>query len=336
MIRVRDFKSIIIILVYVGINAFIIELSLFQTKVPEQKNFEKKTLAPDFTIIENLDYFHLKNLVPSLSLSADKMRSQGEDFAEFDVPKGVYNYQQRNQTLKYQALKGVYTKADELLTLDGQVKMKTDDMDYVADHFKYFMKKDLILGRGSVKVNGEDLKSRDHMNIESDFLQAHPERKWSLFTGNVHGTLQRKKKFEGASKFWSKEAEMDGVTSLAQLRGDVKMHRDNYVITAGKGDIYLENYNKSLKYLVFNDDVKVTETIKTPEGIQTRKTFSERLEGFGSEEKMVLSGAPRVEMGKDVVKGYRITIRENTDLIEVDDAMSDMEVKKSKKGEKKN
>jgi hypothetical protein len=45
---------------------------------------------------------------------------------------------------------------------------------------------------------------------------------------------------------------------------------------------------------------------------------------------MVLSGAPRVEMGTDVIKGYRITIRENVDLIEVDDAMSDVQVKRKK------
>jgi lipopolysaccharide export system protein LptA len=64
--------------------------------------------------------------------------------------------------------------------------------------------------------------------------------------------------------------------------------------------------------------------------VQERKAFAERLEGFGREQKMVLSGAPRVEMGKDVIKGYRITIRENVDLVEVDDAMSDVQVKKKK------
>ena len=46
---------------------------------------------------------------------------------------------------------------------------------------------------------------------------------------------------------------------------------------------------------------------------------------------MMLSGAPRVEQGADVIKGYRITIRENVDLIEVDDAMSDGQVKREKK-----
>src|SRR5665647_2877221 len=102
------------------------------------------------------------------------------------------------------------------------------------------------------------------------------------------------------------------------------MKRQSYLITSGKADITLENYNKSLKYFVLNDDVKVTETVHTPQGVQQRKAFSERLEGFGREQRMILSGAPRVEMGTDVVRGYRITIREDIDLIEVDDAVSDI------------
>jgi lipopolysaccharide export system protein LptA len=61
-----------------------------------------------------------------------------------------------------------------------------------------------------------------------------------------------------------------------------------------------------------------------------RRAYSERLEGFGQEQKMILSGAPRVEQGEDVIKGYRITIRQNIDLIEVDDSMSDMQIKKNK------
>jgi len=145
--------------------------------------------------------------------------------------------------------------------------------------------------------------------------------------------MERKKKHEGKIKFSSDELQTDGIESLAELRGNVHLERQNYFITAGKGDIYLENFNKSLKYFVFNDDVKMTETLKTANGVTQRKAFSERLEGFGREEKMVLTGAPRVEQGEDVIKGYRITTRENVDLIEVDDAMSDVHVKRTESKE---
>ena len=62
----------------------------------------------------------------------------------------------------------------------------------------------------------------------------------------------------------------------------------------------------------------------------TRKAWAERLEGFG-EDRLVLSGAPRVEQEKDVVKGYRITLREKMEFLEVEDAMSDLSTKKKQK-----
>jgi len=219
------------------------------------------------------------------------------------------------------------------LGLDGEVEISSDEANYYADRVKYFFKKDLIIGNGNVKFEGDDLQTKDHIVINSRSMEAKPEAKLSQFKGDVRGTLERKKKYEGKMTFSAHRMDLEGNKSLAHLQGDVVMKRQGYLITAGKADMYLENYNKSLKYFVLNDDVKVTERMQTPEGVQERKAFAERLEGFGREQKMILSGAPRVEMGEDVIKGYRITIRENIDLVEVDDAMSDVQVKRKKSKE---
>lgn len=328
--NIRNPKSIIVIFVYAGINLFIIGVSLKMVPDKVEPARVAKSLAPEFTIIQDLDYFHLKDGLPQMSLSAESMRSQGEELAEFEIPKGIYNYQAKNKTIKYTGDKGSYKKEKELITLAGNAQLSSDEAVYNADKVRYYFKKDLILGTGNVKFEGDDLKSKDHVVITSETMRANPNSQLSKFKGNVKGKMQRKKKYEGALTFASRELQMDGNKSLAHLEGDVKMHRESYDITAGKADMYLENFNKSLKYFVLNDDVKVTEKLQTPEGVQERKAFSERLEGFGREQKMVLSGAPRVEMGKDVIKGYRITIRENVDLIEVDDAMSDVQVRKKK------
>lgn len=290
--------------------------------------------APEFTEIENLDYFHVKDELPLMSLSATKMRSQGEEQAEFDFPVGIYNQQRRNTTLKYQANSGVYRKVKDNLLLEGDVKASSEEADYEADRVKYSFKKDLIQASGHVKFKGRDLKTGDQLKINSDRMKARPKLKQSEFIGSVTGVLERKRRYEGNMNFTSRELFFDGIQSLAHLEGDVFMKRENYRITAGKADIYLENFNKSLKYFVLNDDVKMTETLNNPQtGVMERKAFAERLEGFGREEKMILSGAPRVEQGTDVIKGYRITVRENTDLIEVDDAMSDVNMKKKEKKE---
>ena len=330
MMKFRDPKSIIIIAVYFTLNAFII-LSGMQS--PEDEIESKKiakSIAPEFTKISGLEYFHLKNSMPQMSLFAKEMRSQGEEVAEFEFPLGVYNYHQKNKTIKYSAEHALYKKQKEILHLDGSVRISSEDSNYSADQLKYFFKKDLITAKGHVKFDGLDLKSRDLVTIQADSMRAQPEAKMSRFKGNVTGSMERQKKYEGKLTFASDLMQLDGNNSYAHLEGNVRMKRDTYDITAGKADMYMENFNKSLKYFILNDDVKVSEKLQTTEGLKERRAFAERLEGFGRDQKMVLSGAPRVEMGTDVIKGYRITIRENVDLIEVDDAMSDVQVKQKK------
>ncbi len=328
--RIPDLKSIIVIALYLALNTFIICASLNIRPDADTRAVKAKALAPEYTEISQLEYFHVKNAVPQMSLSAERMRSQGEELAEFDYPRGVYNLSAQNRTLKYSADRGHYKKAKELLTLVGAVKVRSDEGTYVADRVSYNFKKDLVLGKGNVRFDGEDPRTRDYLTVASERMRANPGLKLSKFTGNVSGSLQRRKKYEGKLTFASRELQLDGNESLAQLVGDVRLKRESYDITAGKADVFLENFNKRFKYFVLNDDVKVVEKLQTPEGVQVRKAFAERLEGFGQEQKMLLTGAPRVEMGEDVIKGYRITIRENTDLVEVDDAMSDVQVKREK------
>lgn len=328
---IRNPRSTIIILSYVVANFLVITAAWNSSSSMEVLPGKSGSVAPEYTLIENLDYFHVKDGLPQMSLSATKMKSQGQDSAEFDSPVGIYNQHARNTTLKYQANSGIYRKVKDSLLLEGDVKASSDEGNYEAAKVRYSFKKDLIQASGNVKFSGRDLKTGDQLKINSERMKARPKLKQSEFIGSVQGVLQRKRQYEGAMNFTSRQLTLDGIQSLAHLEGDVYMKRDNYRITAGKADIYLENFNKSLKYFVLNDDVKMTETLNNPQTGQTeRKAFAERLEGFGREEKMILSGAPRVEQGTDVIKGYRITVRENTDLIEVDDAMSDVQVKKKK------
>jgi lipopolysaccharide transport protein LptA len=329
--KIRNPRSIIIISFFALLNIFIIRMSYFRPAAESVTTSAPASLAPEFTEIEELDYFHLKDEIPQMSLSATRMLSQGEETAEFEHPKGIYNYQKKNQVLKYQALSGLYQKSKGSLVLNDEVEVTSDEARYEAKTLEYFFDKDLIAGSGGVHFYGKDPKTQDQIEIAAQSMLANPQNQISNFKGKVQGEMRRKKKYEGKMTFSSQQLKLEGLKSLAHLEGDVRMKRDTYLITAGKADIHLENYNKSLKYFVLNDDVKVTETLETPKGIIQRKAFSERLEGFGREQKMVLSGAPRVEQGQDVIKGYRITIRENVDLIEVDDAMSDVQVKREKK-----
>jgi len=329
--KLRNPRSYVIIFIYLFVNVAVIVTALNQRAQESNSSKATSSLAPEYTRIEGLNYFHLKNSLPSMSLKADHMRSQGEEIAEFTEPRGIYNYDEKNKTLNYQDQEAHYQKSKDLLILSGKVRLSSVEALYLADKIKYFFKRDTIFAKGNVHFEGNDLKTKDHLEIDSESMKAKTKIQRMTFKGGVKGSLQRKKKYEGKMIFSSQQLDFDGVKSLANLEGGVSLSRQSYLITAGKADIFLENFNKSLKYFVFNDDVKVTETIDGPQGKTYRKAFSERLEGFGREEKMVLSGAPRVENGEDVVKGYRITIREKMELIEVDDAISDVKVRKDEK-----
>ncbi len=160
---IRNPRSIIIISLYACLNIFIITAALRQKADEDLSSKTPGALAPEFTQIEDLNYFHLKESVPQMSLAAIKMRSQGQELAEFTEPKGVYNYQQKNQTMRYEALEGVYRKAKELLVLEGKVKVVSDEAEYLAARVKYYFKKDLILGYGGVTFTGVDLNSKQNI-----------------------------------------------------------------------------------------------------------------------------------------------------------------------------
>lgn len=328
--KLRDPKSIIVISLYALANAVVIFIGLkdVPTSLVERKN--AAPVAPEYTRVENLEYFNIKESLPVLSLKAEEMKSLGEERADFLYPFGIYHYSGKKKSLKYQANEAFYQKSEGSLKLVGDVKLADEMGEYEGLELTYFLKKDFIQGVGGVRFDGVDPQTLDKFFIVADKIEAYPKKQISEFAGSVNGKLTPKKKFQTPMTFRSEYLRLTQEKSLAELWGGVRIDRGNYLITGGNAELFFQNYNKSLKYFVLNDDVKVTETLRTPEGVVERRSFSESLEGFGSDKKMVLSGAPRVEQGKDIIKGYRITIRENAELIEVDDAMSDVQVKRKK------
>lgn len=328
--KIRDLRSISIIGAYLLLNGTIIMVGLREVAPSLIESKNAAPLTPESTQVQGLEYFNLRDGSPLLSLKAEEMTSLGEESAEFTAPHGIYYYKNQKSSLKYRGLQAFYHKKDGALKLLGDVELIDDQGIYRGQDLTYFFEKDLVMGVDGIRFNGTDVKTGDDFDITSQKVQAHPKQATSLFTGNVSGNITPKKKYQAPLKFDAEYFKLDKFASRADLWGGVRLNRGPYLISGRKAELFFQNYNKSLKYFVINDDVKVTETLNTPQGVVQRRSFSESLEGFGSEKKMILSGAPRVEQGKDVIKGYRITIRENAELIEVDDAMSDVQVKRKK------
>ena len=288
------------------------------------------------TVIEGLNYFNLKDQRQVLSLTANEMESVDNEFANFTRPHGTYLSKDETQPVTYQAEMAEYDSSDGVLNLLRQAKMDFGKSHYEADHITYMIKENIVIGIGEVKLDGYLEKTKEKIHIESGWMKAWTETKKSIFNPRVNGYLEPYNKQNPTIFFESNVLTLNSLENHINLLDDVKIKKGDVNLSSRKADIYTENKNKKLKYFVLNDDVKMKERFVAKNGeIIERRAFGERVEGFGSDESIHLTGAPRVEQGKDLLKGYKIILREKLEFIEVEDAMSDVETKKEKKEKKK-
>ena len=140
------------------------------------------------------------------------------------------------------------------------------------------------------------------------------------YRGGVNGLVKRKRIYEESLSFKADLLTFNAPQSLVEMKGNVAFKKENLDAFANRGEVFLENYNKKLKYYALYDDVKLQERLVNNGKPMIRKAFSEKLEGLMSEKKIILTGLPKVFQERDVIKGNKIMIRENVETVEVDDA----------------
>lgn len=279
------------------------------------------------SLFENVYFYKAFNFKPSFILESQKLVIVGDNLFYFKTPKGMF-YSKEKQ-YRYEANDGHLNQLNQFFRLTGDVRLSGEDSDYASDEFKYFGDKDLLKADGNVVTQYVDKKTLDIIKVKSKKLTSYVGKEEVFLEGSVKGSLKRKRIYEGGFKFSAEEVSLKSLKSLMELHRDVKIHRNNYYLQSGNAEIFLENYNKKLKYYTLYDDVKLEEKLKLKSGkTQMRRAFAEKLEGVRSTGQVILTGAPRVEQGTDVIKGYQITLREDTELIEVDDAQSRVRVKR--------
>ena len=279
---------------------------------------------------ESMDYYALQNGLKTLALNASTLRIVNQSDLYFTRPDGLL-YNNAGEEIAFQAKEGKFKNLKEELFLDGDVVFKASDGDYQARELYYNGSKDFLEAKGTIEAKLLDSSTKDKINISSNYMSSWINEQRSLFIGDVNGQVKRDRVYEGSFSFKSERMELNRNKSLITLNQNVFLERNNYDLQAQRAEIFLENYNKKLKYYVLYDDIKLVEQLNTSEGnSQTRRAYSEKLEGYMSQGKIVLTGAPRVEQGDDLIKGYQITLRENVELVEVEEAQSSFKLKKEK------
>jgi lipopolysaccharide transport protein LptA len=285
---------------------------------------------------EFIDVHYYKTIAnkPSFELVSSLLSITEKSLMEFNTPKGILVSSGRE--INYTATSGKIDQVKQTLFLKGNVELLDEKTVYKSDELSYNGLSDELTARGNVKANlinrnaKKEIVSRIYLT--SNELKSFINKKILELRGDVVGKIKRRRAYEGKMDFKAQEVEVNSLKSQVSLRNSVEIRRNNYYLRAGNAEIFLDNFNKSLKYYTLYDDVKLEEKLKLQNGQkQLRRAFAEKLVAHQKSGKLVLSGAPRVEQGDDIIKGYQITLRENVELVEVDDAKSKFSLKREDK-----
>jgi len=243
----------------------------------------------------------------------------------FFKPKG-FVFTGKGERVDYAGERGVYDQNKEVLTLERETTVNLPDTQANSEKMIYEVKEDRVHLIGDVKTKTFYVEEGDWIFLDADEAYFWTEARRSRYLGNVSGKIKRKRVYEDSLSFRSNELYLNMNTLKADLNHNVFMKKQNLTATSRRGEIFLENYNKKLKYFVLYDDVKVIEKVMLDGKFINRKAFSEKLEGLPSESKIILTNYPKVYQLNDVIKGNKIVLRENTEVVEVDDANSKFKV----------
>lgn len=276
------------------------------------------------SFFKQVKYYSMSNASPSLDLVAKELfLVDGNSEITFFSPTGV-SYGADGMELNFSGKLGRYTDVDKKLTLSQGAHLYTASSDLKCVSAVYLVDQEVAICEERVESKSTSARTGDKLSVNADYLKSHLSTQMTTYEGHVKGKVRRKRRYENPIDFESDKAQIDLQKSVVNLNNNVKLKQMGVTATARQGEIYLENYNKKLKYFLLYDDVVVKEkvVVQQPEGPRefVRRALSERLEGITSEEVLILTGYPKVYQMDDVIRGNRIILRRDSELIEVEDA----------------
>lgn len=300
------------------------------------ENLENQQVSDDTSTFQSINYYLIKDGKRSLKLDAQELFFF-EDNAKLKARAPVGIFYRQDDSIKDPTKKEIHFKSNlsngevssQELHLIDDVEITFGPSKVVASQIDIYHGGELIEGHGGVKTFTKDMKTQDSVAINSKEVMYKPAIHYFEYKDNVTGKISRKRVYEEGINFSSDKLVFQGQEGLLNLLGHVQLNRSNLKASSNKGTIFLENYNKNLKYYALSDDVRLEETIDMKGKPVLRKAFAEKLESVVSDRTIVLTGLPKVFQGRDVIKGNRIIIRENVETVEVDDANTNIILKRN-------
>lgn len=317
-------KQTIVNIIFILVSLSLISYSFTQNwdggAFKDYENLDDTVKNTQETYFKSVDYYLLKNSKPHFSLNAVELVTNNNSKKTFFFKPDGHVFLESGEKVFFKGDRGIYDQKIEKLVLNGAVDVKTGDTQANSNQMIYEALQDRVHLLGEVKTKMYYPEQKDWIYLDSEEAFLWPEANRSRFSGNVEGKIKRVRVYEDSLFFWSHELYLDMNIHKADLYQDVRMKKNNLHASSRRGEIFLENYNKKVKYYALYDDVKLTEKVMQGSKPITRKAFSEKLEGLPSEDRVILTGYPKVYQLGDVIKGNKIVLRQSTEVVEVDDA----------------
>ncbi len=317
--------SFCLICLGVAFEAYFLRLDQTSGEIYQQTRDLRKLRMSE---LEGVDYYVVSPGSSSVYLNAQRILNDSvvKRISFFD-PKGEVVGKDSKKTY-YSGKQGQFFQSENRIEIVGEAHVRQDSSELTADKIKYVMTDMRADAEGAVLLKTINKKNRDKMQIRSLKATAFFKDELYIFDDNVEGHLTRHNVYEGQVNFSGRRLRADLKKSWCHLSGDVEVNKNKLKANARHGEIFLENFNKKLKYYTLYDDVRLEEVYQTAKGLKKRLAYGERLDVFQGERRIVLSGAPRVFQDDDVIKGNKVTMWESKELIEVDDSKSSFHLKK--------
>lgn len=316
-------KQIIIVTFFISLWGSVILLSFVgdQWSGPKfDSGSDSGSRVTDESFFKGVDYYVQKDNKPLMKLKASEVTiNSTTGYTFFFDPIGEA-YTADGEPINYSGMKGIYNQDRGSLWINDQVEVSLRKSSVKSDKMIYNLGQDQLETIGNVKTRSISEKNGDKIYIEAERAISWPKKRESRYSGQVSGKIERKRAYEAPVFFESDKLYLNMSEMMVSLNDKVTLKKQPFKATSHRGEIYLENYNKKLKYFVLNDDVKLEEKVVLGGSSYIRKAYAEKLEGVTAEDKIILTGFPKVYQQSDVIKGNRIILRENNEVVEVDDA----------------
>lgn len=312
----------LIIISFFALCSFVIVESYLNESMDDEETLSQQVYqkTPE-SYFKSADYYLLSKGQDNFHLFANELiHNQVTNDLILSGPNGVI-LTKKGDPIYYNALSGYFNVENKKLYLKENVILRAPKITISSNELNYDDISKTLTAQGDVFSKTSNYDSMYEVILNSQSLTYMHEKENLNLSGSVKGKVQRTRKYETPLFFDAERMFFDMVAKSMKLYENVFIKKQDLTASSRSGEVFFENYNKKLKYFALSDDVIVKEKVVTPNGERfDRSAYSEKLEGFIADSKLVLIGSPKVFQKKDILKGNKIILRENNETIEVDDA----------------